>query len=124
MSKSTNIDFEKDELDEYIYEMDSLHIKHKEKEEEESVDDYIFDLEEEHRRRQQNNYSKEKEEKESVDDYIFDLEEQHRRSQLQQFKVTLTRKQMITTLIDKCQFTIEKAEWITNTLQCSITEEC
>ena len=88
MSKSTNVDFEEDELDDYIYRMDNLNIK---------------------------------QEEESLDDYIFDLDKEYRKSQL---KITLTRKQMITALIDKCQFTIEKAEWITTTLQDSITEEC
>ena len=108
MSKSTNIDLEEDELDGYIYRMDNLNIDEehrKEQEAEESLDDYIFDLDEEHR--------KEKE-AEELDNYIFNLDEE----------ITLKRKQMITALIDKCQFTIEKAEWITTTLQESITEEC
>ena len=109
MSKSTTVDFEEGELDDYIYRMDNLNIKQEKK----SLDDYIFDLDEEHQ--------KEKEAEESLNDYIFDLKEEYRRSQL---KITLTRKQMITALIDKCQFTIEKAEWITTTLQDLITEEC
>ena len=122
MSKSTNVDFEEDELDDYIYEMGNLDKYNEE------MDDYIYEIDELQRNSdledKQNNNSKEKEEEESLDDYIFDLEEENRRSQLPKFKITLTRTQMIKTLIDKCQFTIEKAEWITNTLQCSITEEC
>ena len=101
MSKSTTVDFEEGELDDYIYRMDNLNIKQEKK----SLDDYIFDLDKEHR--------KEKE-AEELDDYILNLDEE----------ITLKRKQMITALIDKCEFTFEKAERITTTLQDSITEEC
>ena len=58
MSKSTHVDFEEDELDDYIYKMDNLNIKHEE------YDDHIYKIDElqrnPDREHQQNNNSKEK----------------------------------------------------------------
>ena len=99
-----------DSLDKYMYHLDEEHRKN---EEEERLNDYMLNLDEEHQ--------KEKEAEESLNDDTFFLDEEHRKSKC---AITLTRKEMITALIDKCQFTVEKAEWITNTLQDLITEEC